>query len=62
MLEGALRAHEAEGDESAIATVSAQLGRLLFFEGRSDEAMPHVEHALELSERLSPAPTSSSRR
>ena len=52
LLERALAAHESGGDEGAIATVSAQLGRLLFFEGRSDEALPHVERALDLSERL----------
>ncbi|MCY7302284.1 MAG: hypothetical protein LH654_04450, partial [Thermoleophilia bacterium] len=51
-LEQALTSHEAAGDEAAIATVSAQLGRFLFLEGRGDDAMPHVERALELSERL----------
>ena len=60
-LEKALAAHDAEGDEAAIATVSAQLGRLLFFEGRSDEALPHVERALELSERLRLSEVSSRR-
>jgi class 3 adenylate cyclase/predicted ATPase len=51
-LEGALRVYEAEADEAATATVSAQLARFLFFEGRGDDALPHVERALELSERL----------
>ena len=40
------------GDEAAIATVSTELGRMLFFEGASEEAMEHVERALELGERL----------
>jgi tetratricopeptide (TPR) repeat protein len=52
LLEQALATHEAEGDDVAIATVSVELGRFLFFEGRSDDATPHVERALELSERL----------
>ena len=46
------RSHESEGDERAIASVSVELGRLLFFEERREEAIRHVERALEVSERL----------
>jgi class 3 adenylate cyclase/tetratricopeptide (TPR) repeat protein len=52
LLEGALVAYESAGDEKAIATVSAQLGRFCLFAGRREEAMAHVERALELAERL----------
>jgi tetratricopeptide (TPR) repeat protein len=52
LLEGALESHQAAGDEPAIAAVAAELGRLLYFEGRRAEAIPNVERALELSERL----------
>ena len=52
LLQPALEAHMAGGDEAAIATVSTQLGRMLFFEGDSEAAMEHVERALELGERL----------
>src|SRR5688572_27662367 len=52
LLERALAVHESEGDERAVASVSAELGRLLFFEERREEAIRHVERALELAERL----------
>ena len=40
-----------EPDES-LATVTAQLGRLLVLAGRADEAIPVLDEALELAERL----------
>ncbi|MGL6280176.1 MAG: ATP-binding protein, partial [Gaiella sp.] len=51
-LAGALEAYEAADDGAAIATVSAQLGRIYLFIGEREEAMLHVERALELAERL----------
>jgi hypothetical protein len=43
---------EAGQDEAAVATVSVQLGRLLFFEGQKDDGLRYTERALELGERL----------
>jgi class 3 adenylate cyclase/tetratricopeptide (TPR) repeat protein len=51
-LGSALTTYEAEGDEVAIATASAQLGRFLLFAGRHEEALARVERSLELAERL----------
>jgi class 3 adenylate cyclase/tetratricopeptide (TPR) repeat protein len=50
-----LRAREAMGGDEAdpdLATVSAQLGRMLALADRSEEAAPHLEEALELAELL----------
>jgi class 3 adenylate cyclase/tetratricopeptide (TPR) repeat protein len=43
---------ESGDDEAALATVSAQLGRLVFFQGDRESALAHTEQALELGERL----------
>ncbi len=51
-LRSALEAYEAEGDEAAVATVSAQLGRFFLFSGQHEEALANVERSLELAERL----------
>jgi class 3 adenylate cyclase/predicted ATPase len=51
-LEGALVVYEAEGDDAAIATAAAQLGRFLLFVARQEDALLAVERALEIAERL----------
>jgi class 3 adenylate cyclase/tetratricopeptide (TPR) repeat protein len=51
-LERSLAVLEAGEDEAAVATVSVQLGRLLFFEGDRKRAFELGERALELGERL----------
>ena len=52
LLQRALDTYEAEGDDTAVATVSTQLARFCLFAGRRDEALVHVERGLELAERL----------
>ncbi len=50
-----LRAAEMMGSDEPdpdVATVSAQLGRMLALADRAEEAAPHLEHALELGELL----------
>jgi class 3 adenylate cyclase/tetratricopeptide (TPR) repeat protein len=51
-LQHSLGVLEAGEDEGAVATVSVQLGRFLFFEGQRDNALRYTERALELGERL----------
>ena len=51
-LERSLGVLEAGQDEAAVATVAAQLGRFLFFEGEREKAFELGERALELGERL----------
>jgi class 3 adenylate cyclase/tetratricopeptide (TPR) repeat protein len=51
-METALAIFEARDDEAAVATVSTQLGRFLYFEGDRARAFEHSERGLELGERL----------
>ena len=51
-MEAALEVLSSEQPDADIAEVSAQLGRLLFFVGRADEAQPHLERLLAVAERL----------
>jgi tetratricopeptide (TPR) repeat protein len=51
-METSLAVFEERGDDAAVATVSAHLGRFLFFEGDRARAFEHNERGLELGERL----------
>ncbi len=47
----ALGAHQGQGDDRAVAWVSCELARMLFFASRATEAHPHVERAIDIAER-----------
>jgi class 3 adenylate cyclase/tetratricopeptide (TPR) repeat protein len=51
-LEAALRALSGDEPDEDLAAVAGQLGRFLVLNGQNDEALPHLELALELSESL----------
>jgi tetratricopeptide (TPR) repeat protein len=51
-LEATVEALGEDDPDENVATVAGQLGRFLALAGRSDEAAPHLERALELAEAL----------
>jgi class 3 adenylate cyclase/tetratricopeptide (TPR) repeat protein len=51
-MESALQALEAVGPDADVAALAAQMGRFLFLGARYDEAMPHLERALAIAEKL----------